>query len=136
MLLLFATVFSLTGLRALIAPTEDEGQFILYTYLEPHWRALLWFVPAALAVAAAFRGTGRDGFGFAALSIPATIVAFSYLWSWIGYFAGATDYSLGWSGFARWALVLAMILVVSSWKEADEPPPLRPTSEREGSPVG
>ena len=65
-----------------------------------------------------------------ALVVPASIVAFSYVWSWVGYFAGETDWPLGWTGAARWLLVLALILIVSGWKEAEEPPTAPPTLER------
>jgi len=132
-LVVFSLVFALTGLRALLAPTEDDGRFILYTFLPVPLRLVLWFVPAALGLWAALRGTGRDALGFAALVVPATAIAFSYVWSWVGYFAGMTDWSLGWTGAARWLLVLALVLIVSGWKEADEPPPST-TTNHEGSP--
>jgi hypothetical protein len=128
-LLVFSAVFALTGLRVLVAPLEDEGHFLLYAFLPQEVRAALWLIPAALGTVAAFRPTGRDTIGFSALIVPATVVTFSYLWSWVGFFAGATDYALGWSGAARWLLVLALILLVSGWKEADEPPPLHPEDE-------
>ncbi|OII27563.1 hypothetical protein [Frigoribacterium sp. MCBA15_019] len=132
-LVVFSLVFALTGLRAILAPTEDDGRFILYTFLPVPMRVILWFVPAALGLWAAFRGTGRDAIGFSALVIPATAIAFSYVWSWVGYFAGLTDWSLGWTGAARWLLVLALVLIVSGWKEADEPPPST-ISTHEGGP--
>lgn len=122
-LVVLSLVFAVTGLKAMLSPAEDEGRFVLYTFL-PIWaRAILWFVPAALGLWAAFRGTGRDALGFSALFVPASILTFSYLWSWVGYFAGLTDWSLGWTGAARWLLVLALTLIVAGWKESDEPPP-------------
>lgn len=130
-LVAFSLVFALTGLAALLEPAQDGGRFILYTYLPVPLRLVLWFVPAALGLWSAFRGIGRDALGFAALVVPASIVAFSYAWSVVGYLAGLTDYALGWTGFGRWLLVLALILIVSGWKEADEPPPSdAPTHER------
>jgi len=122
-LAVFALTYALTGLRAVLAPTEDDGRFILYTELPVAARAVLWFVPAALGLWAAFRGVGRDALGFAALVVPASVVAFSYVWSWVGYFVGMTDWPLGWTGASRWLLVLALILIVAGWKEAEEPPP-------------
>ena len=118
-LVVFALTFTLTGLRALLAPTEDDGRFILYTFLPVPLRLVLWFVPAGLALWAAFRGTGRDAIGFAALVIPSSIVAVSYVWSWVGYLVGLTTWSLGWTGAGRWLLVLALVLVISGWKEAE-----------------
>ena len=129
-LVVFGLTFTLTGTRAILAPTEDEGRFILYTFLPVPLRAALWLVPAALALWAAFRGTGRDAIGFSALVVPSSIVALSYVWSWVGYLVGVTDWPLGWTGAGRWLLVLALILIVSGWKEA-EPPSLAPsTAER------
>jgi len=129
-LVVFGLTFALTGLRALLAPTEDEGRYILYTFLPVALRLVLWFVPAALALWAAFRGTGRDAVGFSALVIPSSVVALSYVWSWVGYLAGLTDWPLGWTGAARWLLVLALILIVSGWKEAEPPAPGTSTAER------
>ena len=129
-LVLFSLTYVLTGLSALLAPTENAGRFILYAEFPVPVRLVLWFVPAAIGLWAAFRGVGRDAPGFAALVVPASIVAFSYVWSWVGYFAGETDWPLGWTGAARWLLVLALILIVSGWKEAEEPPTASPTLER------
>lgn len=129
-LVVFSLTFLLTGLRALLAPTEDEGRFILYTFLPVPLRLVLWFVPAALGLWAAFRGTGRDALGFAALVVPSSIVAVSYVWSWVGYLAGVTTWPLGWTGAGRWFLVLALILIVSGWKEAEPPSPAPKTAER------
>lgn len=122
-LITFSLVFAVTGLAAAIEPAQDEGRFILYTMLPVPFRLVLWFVPAALGLWAAFRGVGRDAFGFSALVIPAVIVAFSYAWSGVFFLVGITDYSLGWTGCARWVLVLALILIVSGWKEAEEAQP-------------
>ena len=122
-LVVFSLVFAVTGLAAAIEPALDAGRFILYTMLPVPFRLVLWFVPAALGLWAAFRGVGRDAFGFSALVIPAMIVAFSYAWSGVFFLAGLTDYSLGWTGCARWVLVLALILIVSGWKEAEEAQP-------------
>jgi hypothetical protein len=129
-LVVFSLVFALTGLAALLEPVQDDGRFILYTYLPVPLRLVLWFVPAALGLWSAFRGAGRDALGFSALVVPASIVAFSYAWSSVGYLAGLTDYALGWTGFGRWLLVLALILIVSGWKEADAPPSGTLTHER------
>jgi len=126
-LVVFSLVFTVTGLAAIIEPAQDDGRYILYTMLPIPFRLVLWFVPAALGLWAAFRGTGRDGFGFAALVIPASVVSLSYAWSGVFYAVGITDYSLGWTGTARWLLVLALILIVSGWKEAEEAEEAQPT---------
>lgn len=122
-LIAFSLVYAVTGLAAIIEPAQDDGRFILYTMLPIPFRLILWFVAAAIGIWSAFRGAGRDALGFSALVIPASIVAFSYAWSGVFYAAGLTDYSLGWTGCARWLLVLALILIVSGWKEAEEAQP-------------
>ena len=129
-LTVFSLVFALTGLAALLEPAQDEGRYILYMGLPVPARVALWLVPAALGLWSAFRGVGRDAIGFSALVIPALVVAFSYLWSMVGYLVGLTDYALGWTGAGRWLLILALLLIVSGWKEADEPPPIPPLDER------
>ena len=128
-LVVFALTFSLTGLRAILAPTEDEGRFILYSFLPVPLRVALWLVPAALAFWAAFRGVGRDAVGFAALMVPSSVVALSYAWSFVCYLAGLTDWALGWTGAGRWLLVLSLVLIISGWKEADDPPPVPSSKE-------
>lgn len=133
-LVMFSLVFALTGLAALLEPAQDEGRFILYMSLPVPARVALWGVPAALGLWAAFRGVGRDAVGFAALVVPAGIVAFSYVWSMVGFLVGLTDYGLGWTGAGRWLLILALLLIVSGWKEAEEAPPL--PHPNEGSPRG
>jgi hypothetical protein len=130
-LIVFGLTFALTGLRAILTPSEDEGRFILYTLLPVPLRVALWMVPAALAIWAAFRGTGRDAIGFSALVVPSSIVALSYVWSWVGYLVGLTDWPLGWTGAGRWLLVLALVLIIAGWKEAEEPPPV-PTLKEVG----
>jgi len=131
-LVAFSLVFALTGLAALLEPAQDQGRFILYMSLPVPARVVLWLAPAALGLWAAFRGVGRDAVGFAALVVPASIVAFSYVWSMVFFFVGLTDYGLGWTGAGRWLLILTLLLIVSGWKEADEPPPLPHLDE--GSP--
>lgn len=122
-LMAFSLVFAVTGLAVIIEPAQDAGRFILYTLLPVPFRLVLWFVPAGIGLWSAFRGVGRDSFGFAALVIPASVVSFSYAWSGVYYAAGLTDYSLGWTGFARWLLILALIVIVAGWKEAEEAQP-------------
>jgi len=128
-LVVFSLVFAVTGLGALLEPAQDGGRFILYMYLPIPFRLILWFVPAAVGLWAALRGTGRDAPGFAALVVPASIVAFSYAWSQVCYFLGVTDYAFGWTGLARWLLIFALLLIVSGWKESTDPPPLPAPAE-------
>lgn len=120
-LVAFSLVFAITGLAAIIEPAQDQGRFILYTMLPVPLRLVLWFVPAGVGLWAAFRGTGRDALGFAALVAPSSIVAVSYVWSYICFLAGLTNWSLGWTGAGRWLLILFLILIISGWKEAEEP---------------
>lgn len=122
-LIAFSLVYAVTGLAAIIEPAQDDGRFILYTMLPIPFRLILWFGAATIGIWSAFRGVGRDALGFAVLVIPASIVSFSYAWSGVFYAVGLTDYSLGWTGCARWLLVLALILIVSGWKEAEEAQP-------------
>lgn len=129
-LITFSLVFAVTGLAAAIEPAQDEGRFILYTMLPVPFRLFLWWGAATIGVWSAFRGVGRDGIGFAALVLPACIVSFSYAWSGVYYAVGLTDYSLGWTGCARWLLVLALIVIVSGWKEAEEAQPTPSPHER------
>lgn len=121
-LLVLSLAYGLIGVRSLIAPQTDEGHFELYAYLHPDVRAVLWGIPALLGILSAFRRDRRDGSGFAALTIPATVLSVSYLWSFVGYLLGATDWPLGWASAATWLLILALLLIVSGWAEVEEAP--------------
>lgn len=126
-LFVLGLVFLIIGLKSILAPAEDDGRFILYTFLPVPIRGALWIIPATLAIFSSFRrGSGRDGLGFMALVIPATVVAFSYVWSFVGYLFGATDWPLGWSSAAIWISILLLVLLVSGWREPDPIPERRP----------
>jgi len=130
-LLVLGLVFFLIGVKALIAPSEDDGRFMLYTFLPNFARGVLWIIPAILAIAAAFKPHDRDGFGFAALSIPAVFLTFSYLWSGVAFLLGETDWAFGWTSAVQWLAILTFIFIVSGWPEAN-PVPARHRQKREG----
>lgn len=116
-LLLLAGVFFLIGVKALFDPQDDESRFFIYTMIPSWGRAVLWCGSATIAIFAALKPGTKDGFGFVALSIPATIISFSYLFSTVGFFFGVTDYGLGWANSLSWLLTLGVIYIVSSWRE-------------------
>lgn len=120
-LLGFAAVFSLFAVQALLDPLAEAGRFVFYAALPSEARAVLWAAPAALAAIAAFRPGGRDGFGFVALTIPTTVLAFSYFWSFVGHLLGVTDWALGWTYGLNWSLLLLLILILSGWAEPERP---------------
>jgi len=125
-----SVAFLLLGLRAAVAPVDPEPDRILLHTLMPHQlRAAMWIVPAVIGLAAAFRRTGRDWYGFAALTVPLTILWFSYTWSFVCYLVGATDYPLAWTSGVIWFLVLALVLNISGWAEVK--PDTAPTLSEE-----
>jgi hypothetical protein len=118
-LLFLGAAFALIGVKGLFAPSLDDGRFVLYTYLPPVVRALLWIVPGVLAILAASKPVSRDGFGFMALTVPATVLTFSYVWSSVAFLLGVTDYAFGWTNALTWALILVFIFIVAGWPEPE-----------------
>jgi hypothetical protein len=118
-LLLLGLMYGVLGVKAWIEPVSDEGRYLLYTYLPEPIRVSLWLIPAAIALGTlALRGrTGTDAPGFVALIIPAGAMAFSHIWSTVGYLLGVTPWAFGWSSATIWLLVLSLILIVSGWGE-------------------
>lgn len=53
-------------MKVWLAPSPDQGHFVLHQGLGTEVKFALWVAPALLAIAAAFRPAGRDGFGFEA----------------------------------------------------------------------
>ena len=110
-------MYALLGVKVYVDAAADEGHYVLYTLIPQAPRVVLWMFPALLACIAAFRPKGRDGFGFVALIIPTTIVAFSYVWSFVGYLLGSTEWTGGLASAAIWVAMLALILLISGWRE-------------------
>lgn len=119
-LLLFSAAFLLIGLKAFTDPSVDDGRFVFYTSLPPYVRAALWGVPAVAGILSALSGRRSDGLGFAALCVPPMVLTISYLWSFIGFLAGATAYPYGWVSATTWALLASILLVTAGWPEAPD----------------
>jgi hypothetical protein len=121
-LLVFGVMYAVLGVKAFVEPTLDDGRFVLYAMLPVAARALLWLIPAALALGSLIlRKRVGDGAGFAALVLPAGTMAFSYVWSAVAHLFGITDWAFGWSSASIWLLILALILIVSGWGEVQAP---------------
>jgi hypothetical protein len=121
-LLMLGAAFAVIGVKGFLAPTEDDGRFMLYTLLPNFVRGLLWTLPGIAAIVAAFKPLGRDAFGFSGLTVPATVMAVSYGWSSVAYLFGLTDYAFGWTSGLTWLLVLVFILTVAGWPEPERLP--------------
>jgi hypothetical protein len=115
-----AFVFIGVGILIDDAPPET-GNFLLHTLLPPPIRAALWLLPGIAALCAAtHRGTGKDGYGFAALVVPVIIRCVSYLCSAIGYVFGLTPWPYAWTYALTWSGLLAIILIIAGWPEVPE----------------
>ena len=117
-LAILGVAFLIIGIKALLAPVEPvEDRYLIYSLLPAVARGFLWIVPAVLALVAAFKSTGRDGFGFAALAIPPSIMAFSYIWSSVAFALGLSPWAFGWTSAITWLMVLTLLSVVAGWPE-------------------
>lgn len=133
-LVVLGLAFVFTGVEMLVnQPQPDYDRFLLHTYMPFPVRAALWIVPGVLALFAATRhGTGRDGFGFAALVVPLALRTASYVWSSVAYLAGVSTWPFAWTGALTWVALLALVLIISGWPEVP-PPPRRRRRKRKGA---
>jgi hypothetical protein len=117
-LAILGVAFLIIGVKALLAPVEPvEDRYLLYSLLPAGVRAVLWMLPAVLAIVAAFKPTGRDGFGFAALAGPPCVMIGSYVWSTVAHFVGVGEWSFGWTSAITWLMVLTLLSVIAGWPE-------------------
>jgi hypothetical protein len=101
----------------------DAGNFLLHTYLPDPIRAALWIIPGVAALfAATHRGTGKDGYGFAALVVPVIVRFASYVWATVAFLVGAGTWPHGWVYALIWAGLLSIILIIAGWPEVPPPP--------------
>jgi hypothetical protein len=117
-LAILGVAFLIIGVKALLAPVEPvQDRYLLYSLLPPAVRGVLWILPAILALVAAIKTTGRDGFGFAALAAPPSAMAFSYLWSSVANWVGLSPWPFGWTSALTWLMILALLSVIAGWPE-------------------
>jgi hypothetical protein len=121
-LLLFSAAFLLIGLKALTDPSTDDGRFVFYTLLPTAARGALWGVPAVIGILSVLSRRHGDAAGFAVICVPPLFLMASYLWSFIGFLSGATDYPYGWVSAVTWALIAAVLLVTAGWPEEQNAP--------------
>ena len=105
-MILVAGIWALVGLRTVVGSPAALSPGLLHTIL-PAWAgALLWLVPAAVAVATA---TARhmSNIGLGLLLVPPLMRCCSYLWSWL---MGQPD---DWYGAAIYAALVALVVLLS-----------------------
>ena len=125
-LTLLGCAFILVGVDILLAPDPPNLDALLLHTLMPSWlRATLWIIPGGLAVWAAFRRTGHDFFGFAALTVPLIIRIVSYTWATVAWLLGYGDWPMAWASALIWLLILGFVLTVAGWGEVCPPRPGR-----------
>ncbi|MEU5976400.1 hypothetical protein [Streptomyces sp. NPDC047315] len=112
-LVCLGTVWVLYGAGLLVQPVPDTRGLRHVLALAPMdvW-AWCWIVAGVVAVVAAWKPTGRDWPGFAALTVMLVLWALSYAAAWAG-----GEYSRGWIAAAIWAAVGAGCAVVAGWPE-------------------
>lgn len=132
-LVLTGLAFLFVGIDVALAPDPpDYDAFLLHTLLPVPLRAALWIVPGLVALWSAWRGVGRDGWGFAALVIPLVVRIVSYIWATVAWLLGVGTWEGGWLSSLIWLFILGFILVVSGWAEVE--PPRRRRGGRHNAP--
>ena len=125
-LMLFAVVFILFGIKSLLDSALPEHDFYLWTYFPPYLRFALFEIPSITAIIAAWMPRrSSDGFGFSVLTVPVTIVATLHLLSFVGFILNITNYGLGWTDALVWFTILLLLLITSGWAE------VKPTHQKE-----
>jgi MFS family permease len=124
-LIVLGLAFIGVGINALLSGPPDThhvGRYLLHNYL-PFWvEALLWAGAGLAAVHASGKhGTGRDGYGFAALIVPLALRIVSYLGSFLAYLVGLSGWGGGGVSAVVWTGLMALILIIAGWPEVEVP---------------
>lgn len=120
-LLSLAFIWFVLGVASLTEPRPAVGEYVYIHQMIPNEvRAALWVVTGIVGAVHAFDPPFRDdGRGFQALLIMPTERALSYLWGWVVYLApdGSDGSERGWVGFALFAALVNITLLISRWRE-------------------
>jgi hypothetical protein len=110
-LVLFSLIWFSVGLGLVTQSTQVRAEHPLpLEYLPIEWRVALWWVPALAGLVNAFWPPGKDKWGWALLSIPATFRACSYFVAAIFGWLDATY-------FISWAVILGILTLLALWPE-------------------
>jgi len=141
-LMVMGTIWLVFGLGALFGATGGSDRaWVAHDHIPDQAQAAAWLITGATAIYVGHHGRGRDDWlGHVALYLipaawAASFTAAYAVWvattilaaiGWVNHTAG---YERGWYGALIWAVIVAMIRLVSSW--ANPSPALIPTPARE-----
>jgi hypothetical protein len=115
-LLILAMIWMGLGSQLFTDPVKfNPEHFQGYELIPIPVRFILWYLFAAVAIAAALQRKWPDGFGWAAALFPAVIVFLSSSGSALAFIFGLTDYEGGVSRVFIYGGYAALILLISSW---------------------
>lgn len=128
-MMLIAAVWVFVGLSVWLRGDPDPNHKVPIEYLGETVRALFWLVPAAYAFVVALFFGSRDGSGFVALVIPASMRAASYVAAVVEGIL--THNRVGGTGLWLEATVWVCITLFI-YRQANRPdlPPIEPRKEK------
>lgn len=110
LLLWFSAVWIVFGVGVLIEVANGPDKALLYAYLPVWFRVTIWWLPAVVAVYAAF--TKRAVWLATGLLMLAPIErATSYLWAWITYIAPVGEVGKSSGGYVAMFYIALIALV-------------------------
>lgn len=127
-LLILAVIDALTGWSLLDVPPVVYRQLTLLRHIPQTGLALMWILPAAVALWFAFaKRTQGDAWGFLACYVPPAAFGVIYFTAWFpfGQLVAGTAVR---SAVVYWGYSL-LILVAAGWPEPSMPPATTPSTE-------
>ena len=121
-LLLLGIIWVLIGLGRIIDPTPMmPGAFLLHELIPSWLLGVLWVVPGLIGMYGALRVPPIPGrVGFAGMVLAPTILAFSYLFSWIVHILplGIEGFERGWNGSLIYIAITTLVYIESGRRDA------------------
>jgi len=126
-LLIFGFIWVVIGFGVYQNPTLPGYEHLLFSLIPTPVRGGAWIITGVLAMAFALRPRSitNDGIGFVALYIMPAERAAIFFWGWVQYVIPGDNpgYSRGLLAAAVYAVLVAAVVVISSWPDPPQNPP-------------
>lgn len=132
-LIVMGSIWCIFGVGIVLGGASDDRPFVLHQMLPDGVQASAWALTGAYAIWHGLRGPGRDdSSGHVALYLvpaawTASFAASVLIWyatgsaRWLGFDVPREGYDRGWYSALLYAIIVAMIRLVSSWANPSAP---------------